>query len=86
MQVVKLVRILQAGVVSCFTPFKKVLFFHTKSLKEKKRVKRQGENVGLLQVISSLTESYSLVFVAENPLSPYKGSVLGKAGFSPQCC
>jgi hypothetical protein len=60
MQVVKLVRILRVEVVSCFTPFKKVLFyFHTKSLKEKKRERGQGENVGLLQVISKFYKSYS---------------------------
>jgi competence protein ComGF len=58
MQVVKLVRILRVEVVSCFTPFKKVLFyFHTKSLKEKKRERGQGENVGLLQIISKFYKS-----------------------------
>jgi hypothetical protein len=46
-------------VVSCFTPFKKVLFFHTKSLKEKKRERKQGENVGILQILSKFYKSYS---------------------------
>jgi hypothetical protein len=56
MQVVKLVRILRVEVVSCFTPFKKVLFyFHTKSIKEKKRERREdcafADHFKVLQVI-----------------------------------
>jgi hypothetical protein len=36
-----------------------LFYFHTKSLKEKKRERGQGENVGLLQVISKFYKSYS---------------------------